>query len=80
MPQVASVYRKKHKKAAKHSDNKDQHIQLSKQLIKRSMEYYEMVSRSTNIGDTICTVCAIGKRGRRVMDQTNLENKIREED
>ena len=44
------------------------------------MAYSGMASRSTNLGDTIPTVCAIGKRGRRVMDQTNLENKMREED
>ena len=67
MPQVESVYKNKHKKAAKNSDNKDQQIQLSEQLIERSMAYSEMVSRSTNLRDTIPTVCAIGKRGRIVM-------------
>ena len=80
MPLVASVYKKKQKKASNHSDNKDQQIRLSKQLIERSMEYSEILSRSTNLGDTIPTVSAIGKIVRRVMDQTNLENQIREED
>ena len=80
MPQVESVYNNNHKKADKHSDNRDQQIRLSKQLIERLMEYSEMVIRSTNLGDTIPTVYAIGKRGRRVMVQTNLENKMKEED
>ena len=75
MPQVESVYKNKHKKAAKHSDNKDQQIRLIKQLIERSMAYSDMVSRSTNTGDTIPNAFAIGKRGIRVMDQTNLEIK-----
>ena len=80
MPQVDSVYKNKHKKSANHSDNKDQQIWLSEQLIEKSMAYSEMVSRSTNIGDAIPNVSAIFKLGRRVMDQTNLENQIREED
>ena len=80
MPHVASVYKNKHKKAAKNSDNNDQQIRLSKQLIELSMAYYNMVIKSTNLRDNIPAVCAIGKRGRRVMDQTNLENQMREED
>ena len=44
------------------------------------MKYSEMVSKSTNLEDTIPTVCVIYKQGRTVMDQTNLENQMREED
>ena len=72
MGQVASQHRDKNKKAAKHSRTKDQSVRLSKQLIRRSNSFVQLLDESTF--DGVPGVADIAKRGRRWMNRDNIVN------
>jgi hypothetical protein len=78
MSQLASEHRGKHKKAAKHSQTKNQQVRLSEQLVEKAGAHAEMELATCD--DNIPSVSTTSKRGRRVMDQTNLDNQMMEED
>ena len=77
--QVASEFRETHKKAAKHSQTKNQQVQLSEQLVGRASKFAETMTVPT-LEETIPDLSTINSRGRRVMDQANLDHQMLEED
>ena len=71
-------HRDKHKTAVKHSRIKDQLLRLSEQLAERGDKFATMMQYSS-WDQSVSSITTINGLGRRVMDQENLNNQMKEE-
>ena len=67
MTQEPSAHRDKHKKAMKHSSNKDHNMQLSEQLTEQSTAHAETM-KGFLLWDVVPSITTISNKGRRAMD------------